>query len=205
MDPYVVTLHLGLGIGVVIGPAFYISLVIPSPYSSNPSLKHPILRTSYSFFPFTVSDFWSFSERKPFELPCLLGAHSLPSWLIVRPFLPQGWVTHSPINITPPRFQPPSLLCCKREVQIFLQHSSDLMPPLNPQVPAWLPPKRKDIEADLVAGRSESTLQSGFSLIPIFKWGDPTSSAGIAVEGPGESQSVFNACLTSSKGGSWSV
>jgi len=28
MDPYVVTLHLGLGIGVVIGPAFYISIVI---------------------------------------------------------------------------------------------------------------------------------------------------------------------------------
>ena len=31
MDPYVVTLHLGLGIGVVIGPAFYISLVIWDP------------------------------------------------------------------------------------------------------------------------------------------------------------------------------
>ncbi|GKC50727.1 hypothetical protein Tco_1073472 [Tanacetum coccineum] len=29
--------------------------------------------------------------------------------------------------------------------------------------------------------------------------------AGIAVEGAGESSSVFNACLTSSKGGSWSV
>jgi len=31
MDPYVVTLHLGLGIGVVIGPTFYISLVIWDP------------------------------------------------------------------------------------------------------------------------------------------------------------------------------
>jgi len=31
MDPYVVTLQLGLGIGVVIGPAFYISLVIWDP------------------------------------------------------------------------------------------------------------------------------------------------------------------------------
>ena len=32
MDPYVVTFHLGLGIGVsVIGPAFYISLVIWDP------------------------------------------------------------------------------------------------------------------------------------------------------------------------------
>ncbi|GJW17939.1 hypothetical protein Tco_0025375 [Tanacetum coccineum] len=34
---------------------------------------------------------------------------------------------------------------------------------------------------------------------------EPTSSAGIVVEGAGESPSVFNACLTSSKGGSWSV
>ena len=32
MDPYVITFHLGLGIGVsVIGPAFYISLVIWDP------------------------------------------------------------------------------------------------------------------------------------------------------------------------------
>lgn len=31
MDPYVITLHLGLGIGVVIGPAFYISLIIWDP------------------------------------------------------------------------------------------------------------------------------------------------------------------------------
>jgi hypothetical protein len=31
MDPYVLTLHLGLGIGVVIGPALYISLVIWDP------------------------------------------------------------------------------------------------------------------------------------------------------------------------------
>lgn len=30
MDPYVVTFHLGLGIGVI-GPAFYISLVIWDP------------------------------------------------------------------------------------------------------------------------------------------------------------------------------